>query len=133
MRERKWGRIVTVTSQSVREPIANLVLSNIMRPALTGYLKTLSAEVACEGIVVNSVCTGAFETDRLLSLCKVRAATSGLTPEQEMRAIAASIPAGRVGRPEEYAALVAFLASEQAPFLTGVAIPIDGGVGRGLF
>lgn len=133
MQERKWGRIIAVTSQSVREPIPNLVLSNIMRPALTGYLKTLSAEIASEGILVNSVCTGAFETDRLISLCQSRATASGRTPEAEMRAIAASIPVGRIGRPEEYAALVAFLASEQAGFLTGVAIPLDGGVGHGLY
>jgi len=133
MRERRWGRIVAVTSQSVREPIPNLVLSNIMRPGLTGYLKTLSAEVASEGVLVNSVCTGAFETDRLHALCQARAAASGRTPEAEMRAVGTSIPVGRVGRPEEYGALVAFLASERASFLTGVAIPLDGGAGHGLY
>lgn len=133
MREQKWGRIVAVTSQSVREPIPNLVLSNIMRPGLTGFLKTLAAEVASEGVLVNSVCTGSFETDRLLSLCQARAAATGRTPEAEMRAIGASIPVGRVGQAEEYAALVAFLASERASFLTGVAVPIDGGAGHGLY
>src|SRR5690606_28824267 len=92
MRARKWGRIIAVTSSSVREPIPNLVLSNIMRPALTGYLKTLAAEVAADGVLVNSVCTGAFETDRMLSLCRSRAETSGRPVEAELAAVGAQVP-----------------------------------------
>lgn len=133
MRERRWGRIIAVTSSSVREPIPNLALSNTMRPGLTGYLKTLSAEVAGDGVLVNSVCTGAFDTDRLRSLCRARAEAAGTTPETIQQEIGSAIPAGRVGRPEEFGALVAFLASERASFLAGAAIPIDGGAGHGIF
>lgn len=133
MRERKWGRIIAVTSSSVREPIPNLVLSNIMRPALTGYLKTLAGEVAGEGVLVNSVCTGAFETDRMWSLCRSRAEAAGVPVEDVIQQVGAGLPIGRVGQPEEFGALVAFLASEQATFLTGAAIPLDGGASRGLF
>ena len=133
MREQRWGRIVAITSSSVREPIPNLVLSNIMRPGLTGYLKTLAAEVARDGVLINSVCTGAFDTDRLRGICRARAEASGAAPEEVLREIGASIPVGRAGRPEEFAALVAFLASERSAFLTGAAIPIDGGAGHGLY
>lgn len=133
MRGRQWGRIVAVTSSSVREPIPNLVLSNIMRPGLTGYLKTLAGEVAKDGVLVNSVCTGAFETDRMRSLCAARAEASGKPLEEVMAAVGEGLPIGRVGQPEEFGALVAFLASEQAAFLTGTAIPLDGGASHGLF
>jgi len=133
MREQKWGRIIAVTSSSVREPIPNLVLSNIMRPALTGYLKTLAGEVARDGVLVNSVCTGAFETDRMRSLCRGRAEAAGISVEEAIRQAGEGLPIGRVGQPEEFGALVAFLASEQAAFLTGVAIPLDGGASRGLY
>jgi 3-oxoacyl-[acyl-carrier protein] reductase len=133
MRARGWGRIIAVTSSSVREPIPNLVLSNILRPALTGYLKTLAGEVAREGVLVNSVCTGAFETDRMLSLCRARAEASGSSVDEAIRQVGQGLPVGRVGQIEEYGALVAFLASEHAAFLTGAAIPLDGGASHGLF
>lgn len=133
MRERQWGRIIAVTSSSVREPIPNLVLSNIMRPALTGYLKTLAGEVARDGVLVNSVCTGAFETDRMRSLVAARAEASGTSLDAVMAQAGEALPVGRVGQPEEFGALVAFLASEQAAFLTGTAIPLDGGASHGLF
>lgn len=132
MRARHWGRIIAVTSSSVREPIPGLVLSNIMRPGLTGYLKTLSSEVARDGVMVNSVCTGAFETDRMRSLCQKRAVDSGKALDEVIREVGEGLPIGRVGQPGEFGALVAFLASEQASFLTGAAIPLDGGAGHAI-
>lgn len=132
MRERQWGRIIAVTSSSVREPIPGLVLSNIMRPGLTGYLKTLATEVAGDGVLVNSVCTGAFETDRMRSRCQKRAEATGKSLEDVIREAGEKVPLGRVGQPEEFGALVAFLASEQASFLTGAAIPLDGGAGHSI-
>jgi 3-oxoacyl-[acyl-carrier protein] reductase len=130
MRGRKWGRIIAMTSSSVRQPIANLTLSNTMRAGLTGYLKTLSAEVASDGVLVNSICTGMFQTDRLTELFEIRAARSGRSLEEEKRAAEREIPVGRLGDPREFGALVAFVASERASFLNGVALPYDGGATR---
>ena len=119
MRERGWGRIVNVSSSSIREPIPGLALSNANRMAALGLLKTLADEVAGDGITVNTVATGMFATDRLAdrhgSLDQAEAAAREL------------IPARRLGRPEEYGDLVAFLCSERAAYLTGAVIPLDGG------
>jgi 3-oxoacyl-[acyl-carrier protein] reductase len=120
MRERGWGRIVNVGSSSTEEPIPGLALSNAHRRALVGFLKTLSREVAGHGITVNDVATGRFATDRL-------AANWGSREEMERGAVQ-GIPAGRLGSPEEYGDLVAFLASERAAYVTGTSIPIDGGL-----
>jgi 3-oxoacyl-[acyl-carrier protein] reductase len=122
MRERRWGRIVNVASSSVREPIAGLTLSNANRMAAVGLLKTLSDEVAGEGITVNTVATGMFATDRL-------ADRHGSLDEAE-RAARERIPARRLGQPAEYGDLVAFLCSERAAYLTGTVIPLDGGMLR---
>ena len=122
MRERGWGRIVNVGSSSTREPIPGLALSNSHRPGLTGFFKTLSREVAADGITDNDIATGRFATDRL-------AANWGGWEEME-RSATTDIPAGRLGRPEEYGELVAFLCSERAAYITGASIPIDGGLGR---
>jgi 3-oxoacyl-[acyl-carrier protein] reductase len=132
MRARRFGRIVAMTSLAVRQPIGGLALSNAMRAGLTGYLKTLASEVAADGVLVNSVCTGMFDTDRLRELFAKRAAKSGRSIDGERERTIAEIPLGRLGRPEEYGALVAFLASERASFLTGVALAYDGGSGRAL-
>ncbi len=122
MRERRWGRIVNVGSSSTQEPIGGLALSNAHRPSLVGFLKTLSHEVAADGITVNDVATGRFATDRL-------AANWG--GEEQMREHAAKdVPAGRLGETEEYGDLVAFLCSERAAYITGTSIPIDGGMLR---
>ena len=130
MRERRWGRVVAMTSSSVRQPIPGLALSNTLRAGLTGWLKTLSAEVAADGVLVNSVCTGMFDTDRLQELFEVRAEKNGTTPAQERATMEREIPVGRIGRVEEFGAVIAFLASEQASFVNGLALPVDGGASR---
>jgi 3-oxoacyl-[acyl-carrier protein] reductase len=122
MRERGWGRIVNVGSSSTREPIPGLALSNAHRPGLLGFLKTLSREVAADGVTVNDVATGRFATDRLASNWGGRERMEELAVE--------GIPAGRLGRPEEYGDLVAFLCSERAAYITGASIPLDGGMLR---
>jgi 3-oxoacyl-[acyl-carrier protein] reductase len=125
MRERGWGRIVNVGSSSTREPIPGLNLSNSHRMAAVGFLKTLSREVAAEGITVNTVATGRFATERL--------ASNAGSIEAAEEAARAEVPAGRLGRPEEYGDLVAFLCSERAAYLTGTVIPLDGGLLRSAF
>jgi 3-oxoacyl-[acyl-carrier protein] reductase len=120
MRERGWGRIVNVGSSSTREPIPGLNLSNSHRMAAVGFLKTLSREVAADGITVNTVATGRFGTERLAD------ATGSLEGAEE--AARREVPAARLGRPEEYGDLVAFLCSERAAYITGTVIPIDGGL-----
>jgi 3-oxoacyl-[acyl-carrier protein] reductase len=120
MRERGWGRIVNVGSTSTREPIPRLNLSNSHRMAAVGFLKTLSQEVAADGITVNTVATGRFATERL-------ADPSGSLDGAE-EAARTQVPAGRLGRPEEYGDLVAFLCSERAAYITGTVIPLDGGI-----
>jgi 3-oxoacyl-[acyl-carrier protein] reductase len=122
MRERGFGRIVNVGSSSTREPIPSLNLSNSLRQAAVGFLKTLSHEVAGDGVTVNTVLTGRFATERLAS-------NWGSWEEME-RGAARDVPAGRLGTPEEYGDLVAFLSSERAGYLTGAQIPLDGGMLR---
>jgi 3-oxoacyl-[acyl-carrier protein] reductase len=103
-----------------------------MRAGLTGYLKTLSREVARDGVLVNSICTGMFMTDRLRELIETRARESGRSAAEELQRMESEIPLGRTGEPAELAAVVAFLASEKASFLNGVALSCDGGAGRHL-
>jgi 3-oxoacyl-[acyl-carrier protein] reductase len=125
MRERGWGRIVNVGSSSTREPIPGLNLSNSHRMAAVGFLKTLSREVAADGITVNTVATGRFATERL--------ADAGGSLEGAEAAAKQEVPVARLGRPEEYGDLVAFLCSERAAYITGTVIPIDGGLLRSAF
>jgi len=120
MSERRWGRIVNVGSSATAEPIPGLALSNAHRRATIGFLKTLARELADEGITVNDVATGRFATDRL-------AANWGGREQMEKHAIE-GIPAARLGDPAEYGDLVAFLSSERAAYITGISIPIDGGL-----
>ena len=122
MRERGWGRIVNVGSSSTKEPIPGLNLSNAHRLAAVGFLKTLSREVAGDGITVNTVATGRFATERLASNAGSMEAAEAAARDE--------VPAGRLGRPEEYGDLVAFLCSERAAYITGTTIPIDGGLIR---
>lgn len=126
MRERRWGRIVALTSTSVKQPIDTLVLSNAFRTALVSALRTLANEVAAEGVTVNSIATGRIKTARLRALY-------GGNDEEMARAASAEVPIGRVAEPGEYAPLVAFLCGEPARYVTGQTISIDGGLTRGLY
>ncbi|KQQ86105.1 SDR family oxidoreductase [Aureimonas sp. Leaf324] len=130
MRERGWGRIVTVASSGVEQPIPNLALSNGIRAAVLGWSKTLAAEVAGDGVTVNVVLPGRIETTRLAELDAANAARSGSSVEAVQKASIAAIPAGRYGRPEEFAAAVVFLASTQASYVTGTKLRVDGGATR---
>ena len=127
MRERKWGRVVSITSKAVKEPVASLVLSNSLRAAVTGYLRTLANEVAGDGVTVNTVLPGFTATERLESLAAATTTRTGATREAVYAGWVAQTPAGRLGRPEELAATIVFLASHGAGFITGQAILVDGG------
>ena len=133
MRERGWGRIITNTSFTVKEPADRLILSNSLRTAVVGLSKTLSREVAADGITVNCICPGAFDTERLHALFESEAAASGRTADEVCASWEARIPVGRIAQPKELGALVAFLCSEQAGSITGGCYPIEGGMLRSLF
>jgi 3-oxoacyl-[acyl-carrier protein] reductase len=128
MRERKWGRIVTSTSSGVVVPIPNLGLSNALRLSLVGWSKTLSSEVAKDGITVNLVIPGRIATDRIRFLDVARAKREGRTLEAVQNSSTATIPMGRYGTQEEYADAVTFLASDRAGYVTGSSLRIDGGL-----
>jgi 3-oxoacyl-[acyl-carrier protein] reductase len=132
MRASGWGRFVAITSIAVREPLPGLVLSNALRAAVTGYLKSISDEVAGDGVTVNSVCPGFTATDRLGVLAKNVAERDGVTIDDVFAGWAAQAPVRRLLRPEEVAAAVGFLCSEAASGITGIALPVDGGLGRSL-
>jgi 3-oxoacyl-[acyl-carrier protein] reductase len=128
MRERKWGRIITSTSSGVISPIPNLALSNALRSALVGWSKTLSREVAREGITVNVVVPGRIATRRITFLNEQKAGREGRSVEDVASESASTIAMGRYGDPEEYAAAVAFLASARASYITGTMLRVDGGL-----
>jgi len=133
MRERGWGRIVTNTSFTVREPADRLLLSNVFRVGVVALSKTLAREVAADGVTVNCVAPGAFETDRLRSIFAASAEATDRTVDAVRAEWEARIPIGRISQPEEFADLVAFLASDRASSITGACLPVDGGMLRGLF
>lgn len=133
MKAKGFGRVINVSSMTVKEPQDTLILSNTMRTALVSWAKSLSNEVAKSGITVNSVMTGYFETDRLTSLMKMQADQEGISFEEVKEKRMAAVPMKRLGKPEEYGYLVAFIASEYASFLTGTSIPLDGGIAKTLF
>jgi 3-oxoacyl-[acyl-carrier protein] reductase len=128
MKSQKFGRIITVTSLSVSEPIDHLVVSTAMRTAVTTFMKTLSKETAAFGITVNTVQPGVIHTDRIVSLRRSKAERDGTTLESEISKTANAIPMGRLGEPKELADVVTFLASPLASYMTGVNIPVDGGM-----
>jgi 3-oxoacyl-[acyl-carrier protein] reductase len=133
MQKRRWGRIVVNTSFTVKEPAPRLILSNVFRTGVVALAKTLSAEVARDGITVNCVCPGAFDTARLRAIFEEQAMVTNQVPEDIQKEWESRIPIGRILRPEELAALVAYLASELAGGITGGTFPIEGGMLHGLF
>jgi 3-oxoacyl-[acyl-carrier protein] reductase len=132
MRKNRWGRLLTITSVSVKQPIDNLLLSNSIRAGVTGLAKTLANEFGADGITVNNVCPGYTLTERLGELADNQAKGTGGSRDAILNQWAAQIPIGRVATPEEFAALVAFLASERASSINGASIPVDGGWVKGL-
>ncbi|MDQ0320907.1 3-oxoacyl-[acyl-carrier protein] reductase [Pararhizobium capsulatum DSM 1112] len=132
MRQNRWGRIMAVASTSIREPIPGLTASNALRSAVAGWMKTLATEVAPDGVTVNMLLPGRLATDRTLSFDRMDAAAEGLSYDAVAARSQADIPIGRYGTPAEFGAAAAFLASVQAGYITGVAIPIDGGLSRSM-
>ena len=133
MQKQKWGRLITVTSVAVKQPIDNLVLSNSVRSAVSGLVKTLSNEYAKDNVLVNNVCPGYTLTARLDGLSAKLAAAENLEPRQVQERWASQIPMRRLGQPEEFANLVVFLASERASYITGQTIAVDGGFLKGVY
>lgn len=132
MRERGWGRILAVGSSGIVSPLPNLASSNLGRAALAGYLKTLSAEVAADGVTVNLVLPGRIATNRVAQVDEVQAERLGIDPSEARQRSQQAIPAERYGRPEEFGAATAFLCSGPAAYITGVALRVDGGLVRSL-
>ncbi len=133
MRERKWGRVINVTSITVKQPVDNLILSNSIRAAVTGFARTLANEVATDGITVNNILPGYTRTERVEELAEATAKREGLTRQDIIARFENEIPMRRLGEPKEFAALAAFLASERASYITGQSIAVDGGWIKGLF
>ena len=127
MKERRWGRILNITSIAVKQPVENLLLSNSLRAGLTGFARTLANEVAADGITVNNVLPGYTRTERLNDLAEMMAEKQGISASEFRGKWEKEIPMGRLGEPREFAAVVAFLASERASYITGTSIQVDGG------
>jgi 3-oxoacyl-[acyl-carrier protein] reductase len=127
MKNAGWGRIINITSVAVKQPIDGLILSNAVRAAVTGFAKTLANEVASAGITVNNVMPGFTRTKRLDGLAENISKTQGITVKEAFARWEGQSPMGRIGEPSEFAALVAFLASQRASYITGTSIPVDGG------
>lgn len=132
MRERRWGRLVTITSLTVKQPVDNLILSNSVRAAVAGLVKSLANEYGGHNVLVNNVCPGYTATDRLGELSATLSKSSGVPEAEIEKRWTSQIPLGRLARPEEFADAVVFLCSERASYITGQSIAIDGGFARGL-
>ncbi len=132
MQKNKWGRLITITSSAVKQPVDGLLLSNSIRAAVTGLARTLANEYAAEGITVNNVCPGYTRTARTDDLAATISARTGSKPEEVITDWEREIPSGRLGTPQEFAAVVAFLASERASYVNGTSIAVDGDLVRSL-
>lgn len=132
MQKKRWGRFITITSTSVRQPIPDLVLSNSVRPAVVGLVKSLALEFGKDGITVNNIAPGYTATDRLSELSKVRALAAGVSEQEIRERWAAEIPLRRLGKPEEIADAILWLASDRAAYITGQTIIVDGGIYKGM-
>lgn len=132
MQRNKWGRFITITSSAVKQPVDGLLLSNSIRAAVAGLARTLANEYAAHGITVNNVCPGYTRTARTDDLAERISARSGVQPKEVFAQWARETPAGRLGTPEEFAGVVAFLASQRASYVNGTSIAVDGGLVRSL-
>lgn len=132
MQRQKWGRIITITSVTVKQPVDGLITSNAIRAGVTGLMKTLANELAKDNILVNNVCPGYIQTDRFMEVMEARAKKQGSPLQEVIASLEKTIPLGRVGQPKEFADMVVFLASERANYITGTSIQIDGGVVKSL-
>ncbi|HLW84013.1 MAG TPA: SDR family oxidoreductase [Candidatus Sulfotelmatobacter sp.] len=132
MQRQRWGRIITLTSITTKQPVADLVLSNAVRAAVVGLVKSLANEFGKDGILVNNVGPGFTATDRLKQLAKTRAAASGKTEQDLLEGWAADAPLKRLGQPREVADAIVWLASERASYITGQTLLVDGGIYKGL-
>ena len=130
MKENNWGRIINISSVSVKTPVNGLFLSNSLRMGVLGWAKALSDELAIYGVTVNTVCPGYTRTERVESILESQSSSSGLSKEEIETTIASNIPMKRVGEPEDLAGLITFLASEKANYMTGLAVQVDGGSAR---
>lgn len=130
MRSAGWGRVINISSYSVKQPLDNMMLSNSLRLAVLGWAKTLAGEVAENGVLVNTVCPGWTDTDRVTALLKQKSLASDASVEAMRESIMATVPLKRMARAEEIANVIVFLASETASYITGAAIPVDGGAAR---
>jgi 3-oxoacyl-[acyl-carrier protein] reductase len=133
MQAAKWGRVINITSLSVKEPLDPLVLSNATRPSVHGLAKTLANQLGKDGITVNNIMPGYTRTDRIIEYGEAVAKQSGKSLDEVFADMGKPVPVGRIGEPEELGALAAFLASERAAYITGASIPVDGGAIRAAF
>ncbi|MCF7802804.1 MAG: SDR family oxidoreductase [Candidatus Marinimicrobia bacterium] len=132
MKKHEWGRIIAITSVSVKQPIDNLILSNTARAGVVSFCKTLANSVGEVGITVNVVCPGNFRTQRSIDLLNKWAEDAGITPEEMEAQRVSAVPLNRYGEPQEMADTIAFLASERASYITGTSIQVDGGLVKGI-